>query len=407
MIPLSPFVLHCLSQRPSHTGSGVTLGALVHHGAGSGWKQAASIGVPAEDPSPIVAELEREAIFPLVFPSTDCPFPLPGMSDVMPYRSTVFSTLDEAAIEAYLEAWRRHLRPLVARFVPDLIHGHHVWLMSSILKDLAPAIPVVTHCHATGLRQMELCPKLAERVRSGCRRNEAFAVLHEGHARRLADCLDLPPSRIHVVGAGYRESVFHERGRSLDDEDRIVYAGKYSHAKGLPWLLDAVERLGRRRPGLVLHVAGDGAGEEAEALRRRMTAMTGRVKMHGMLDQEALAALLRRSRLFVLPSFYEGLPLVLVEARACGCRLVATDLPGIRSELAPPLGDDLRLIPCPRLEGSDVPIEADLPAFVDALEAALDEGLDLPPPFGSEALSPFTWRAVFRRVERLWRSLLR
>ena len=364
--------------------------------------------MPDDDPRPAVAELPAAAIHPLVFPSPACPFPLPGMSDVMPYRSTVFSTLDEEGIEAYVAAWRSHLKTVLAAEGPRLIHGHHVWLMSSILKDLAPEIPVVNHCHATGLRQMRLCPHLAERVRAGCRRNEAFAVLHEGHADELAATLDLPRDRIHVVGAGYREAVFHARGRTAAEEaqEAIVYAGKYSHAKGLPWLLDAVERLGRRRPRLVLHVAGDGAGVEAETLRRRMAAMGDRVVMHGMLDQEALAALLRRSHLFVLPSFYEGLPLVLVEARACGCRLVSTDLPGIRKVLAPSLGDGLRLVPCPRLRGSDVPEEEDLPAFVDALEEAMDAELGRPLSPGDDGLAPFTWAAVFRRVETLWEGLL-
>ena len=50
------------------------------------------------------------------------------------------------------------------------------------------------------------------------------------------------------------------------------------------------------------------------------------VTMHGQLDQPALADLMRRCAVCVLPSFYEGVPLVLVEAAACGCRLVSTDL---------------------------------------------------------------------------------
>ena len=59
--------------------------------------------------------------------------------------------------------------------------------------------------------------------------------------------------------------------------------------------------------------------------------------------QPQLAALMGRCHAFVLPSFYEGLPLVLAEARACGCRLVATALSGVVSQLAPPLGEDLLL----------------------------------------------------------------
>ncbi len=72
--------------------------------------------------------------------------------------------LDAAGVDRYLGAWRAHLSSVVEALRPDLIHSHHVWLMSSVLKDIAPDTPVVTHCHATGLRQMVLCPHLAERV---------------------------------------------------------------------------------------------------------------------------------------------------------------------------------------------------------------------------------------------------
>ncbi|MDP6945084.1 MAG: hypothetical protein QF464_13125, partial [Myxococcota bacterium] len=131
-------VLHVLSQRPSRTGSGVTLEHLARCAADAGWHQEAVIGVPAEDPSPGVGELASAAIHPLVFETPELPFPVPGMSDVMPYRSTRFSSLDDARVAQYLDAWRAHLEPLVSAFAPDVIHSHHVWLMSSVLKDVAP-----------------------------------------------------------------------------------------------------------------------------------------------------------------------------------------------------------------------------------------------------------------------------
>ena len=122
---------------------------------------------------------------------------------------------------------------------------------------------------------------------------------------------------------------------------------------------------------LRLHIAGSGAGPEAEALRQRMRALAPAVVLHGQLDQPQLADLMRRCGVCVLPSFYEGVPLVLVEAAACGCRLVSTALPGVVERIAPHLADRLTLVPLPRLKGSDQPVAADLPRFVADLEAAL------------------------------------
>ena len=182
----------------------------------------------------------------------------------------------------------------------------------------------------------------------------------------------------------------------------VAYAGKFSRAKGLLPLLDVVAE----HRDITLHVAGGGSGAEAEAIAARMAAIPN-VVQHGMLAQAELAALLRRCALFVLPSFYEGLPLVLVEALASGCRLVATRLPGIESQLAPALGDVLRMVEPPPMKGPDVPLPAALPAFGRRLEEAMLAALQQGPlnAVGDDILRPFTWQAVFERVEHVWRQL--
>jgi glycosyltransferase involved in cell wall biosynthesis len=404
-------VLHILSQRPSLTGSGITLDALVRHAGPAGWEQRVVVGVPGTDPHPEVGGLEGSRIHPLVFGRPPVEFDLPGMSDVMPYPSSRFSQLTDVQIAAYQEAWRFHLRPVLESFKPQVIHSHHVWLLSALLKELAPGTPVATHCHATGLRQMELCPHLAETVRSGCRKLDAFAVLHRQHAVELEGALAIDRSRIHHVGAGYRDDLFDARGRLHDGHHAILYVGKYSAAKGLPWLIDAFEKIALRRPRLRLEIVGGGAGGEATEIRARLDRLGERVVQHGQLSQPQLAEVARRTSICVLPSFYEGLPLVLVEALACGNRLVATALPGINSELAPRLGEALTLVDPPRLHSVDRPEPADLPAFVDALEHAIERALGQPPLGDPEQVMPgalrhFTWRAVFERVEALWRGLL-
>ncbi len=403
-------VLHILSQRPSLTGSGITLDAIVRHASAAGWEQRVVVGVPAGEPLPDVGGLPTDKIQPLVFGDAGPPFPVPGMSDVMPYPSTVFSAMTDGQISTYVGTWRGHLTGVIREFNPQIIHTHHIWLVSSMIKDLAPTSPVVTHCHATGLRQMELVPRLAERVRSGCARNDAFVVLHQGHADELGRRLGIGDDRIHIVGAGYREELFHPHGRDEHRPPALLYTGKFSKAKGLPWLLDAFDNLKTTHPNLVLHIAGSGSGAEAESLRNRMISMAPGVRLHGQLAQSELAELMRRSSVFVLPSFYEGLPLVLVEAFACGCRLVATDLPGIVDELAPRLGDALELVELPVMAGIDTPIEAELPTFVHRLETSLRHALDAgplgdPAATMSDALAAFTWAAVFDRTERVWKNL--
>jgi glycosyltransferase involved in cell wall biosynthesis len=327
------------------------------------------------------------------------------MSDVMPYRSTVWSTMTDEMLDTYVAAWTKHLTPILEQYAPDLIHVHHLWLLASILRDIAPNIPIVNHCHATGLRQMKLCPDRAPAIRENLLRNDHFVVLHSEHAEALEHDLAIPAERIRVVGAGYREAVFHHRERTLMHRSPVYcYAGKYSAAKGLPWLLDAFNAVREVEPEAVLHIAGTGAGEEADALRERMTRAPG-VILHGMLSPEDLAELMRTSSVFVLPSMYEGLPLVLVEAAACGCRLVSTRLPGVEA-LATQLGPILDTVTPPRLRDVDHPVEEDLPRFVDDLAEKLLGALDRTAPDDpSPHVEPFTWNAVFERIEAVWKDL--
>jgi alpha-maltose-1-phosphate synthase len=411
----SPRVLHVLSQRPGHTGSGVTLEALVRAAGARGWEQRVAVGTPLDDPAPPVGGLAPEAVEPLFFassggaPGAGLPFLVPGMSDVMPYPSSRFSQLERAEIALYRARWREHLARIVERFRPDVIHAHHAWIVGALLRDVAAATPIVLHGHGTELRQLELCPHVAREVIEGCRRADRFALLHAEHARRYGEVYGLRAEQVAVVGAGYREDLFHARGRAADPGASIVFAGKLSRAKGLPWLLDAVEQLAPRWPGLRLCVAGGGSSLESDTLRARMRSLAPLVEMRGELTQAELGELLRKSAVFVLPSFSEGLPLVLVEAAACGCRLVATRLAGIESGLAGPLGGALELVDPPRFVRADEPDASDLPGFANALTAALERALRRGPLLAEPVaeLEPFTWASVFRRVESLWLELAR
>jgi glycosyltransferase involved in cell wall biosynthesis len=401
-------VLFVLSQRPELTGSGITLDALVRQATAAGHDVRVLCGVPVGEPVPAVGGLPADSVRTVTFGAGgDLPFPVPGMSDVMPYRSTVWSQMLPEQLDRYRAAWRDQLTQAAMDWRPDLVHCNHLWLMSALATDVLNDVPSVAHCHATGLRQMELCPHLREEVVAGVRRHRAFLVLHGDHARRVAEILAVDPSRVHVVGAGYREDLFHEQGAvsKAARRNQLLYVGKYAAAKGLPWLLDACEARWLEGDAFTLHVAGDGAGEEAEILRQRMQLLEPRVVRHGRLGQAALADLMWRCAVLVLPSFYEGLPLVLAEARACGCRLVSTAIPGVVRTLAPAFGEALRLVDLPRLIGPDRPDERDLPGFTAELAGALREALTAPAePPAAEQLAPFTWTAVFRRAQAAWRA---
>lgn len=112
------------------------------------------------------------------------------------------------------------------------------------------------------------------------------------------------------------------------------------------------------------------AGDDVEYARiERLTAASDvPVTLAGRLDGDGLVRAYRSSDVFVLPSFYEGLPLVTIEALACGCKVVATDLPGVRPWMEAMLpGAPVTWVASPRMTDVDTPVAADLPLFERAL----------------------------------------
>jgi glycosyltransferase involved in cell wall biosynthesis len=114
---------------------------------------------------------------------------------------------------------------------------------------------------------------------------------------------------------------------------------------------------------------------------------------------------------FVLPSFYEGLPLVLMEALACGCRLVATALPGVKELLAADDNPMVRLLDLPPLQTIDTPFAADLPNLEARLAEILAQTIrDVqahPDPNWDYACTktfPYTWEKIFSKIDRLYQQ---
>ena len=111
---------------------------------------------------------------------------------------------------------------------------------------------------------------------------------------------------------------------------------------------------------------------------------------------------MNKSDAFILPSFYEGLPLVLIEAMACGLKTICTDLPGIRPWLdqAIPVSGTIFVTP-PRMHNEDEPWPEDLPGFEKALAEAI-QALPNRPTADQEQVRKVSWDGLCNTYCNLW-----
>jgi starch synthase len=312
----------------------------------------------------------------------------------------------------------------------DLVHSH-TWYANGAgqLAQLLHGIPHVVTAHSLE----PLRPWKAEQLGGGYRvsswieRNAftaADAVIAVSHGMRrdiLRSYPFLDEQKVQVVHNG----IDLERWKPVRDDallrslgvdpDRpsVVFVGRITRQKGLPYLLRAAAQL----PPEVQLVLCAGAPDTPEILAEVHAGVTelqhsrtGVVWIDRLLSQHELSAVLTAATTFVCPSIYEPLGIVNLEAMACGAPVVGTATGGI-----PEVVDDGvtgRLVPIEQSDdGTGRPLDPD--RFVADLAATLIEVVS--DPAAAERMGAagrlraerdFGWDRIARRTQEIYRSLL-
>lgn len=154
--------------------------------------------------------------------------------------------------------------------------------------------------------------------------------------------------KIHVVHCGV-ERAFHDQPSSpAPAVPRFVCVGRLSEAKGQLLLIEAAARLVRAGIECELVLAGDGPLRgEIEALIERLD-LGSRVRVTGWISSKRVRAEILAARALILPSFAEGLPVVLMEAMALRRPVLSTYVAGIPELVIP--GENGWLFPAGSIE---------------------------------------------------------
>jgi len=136
--------------------------------------------------------------------------------------------------------------------------------------------------------------------------------------------------KLAVVRLGVDSAEFvpvaREAGRDVFE---ILCVGRLTPAKGQHLLIDAVDRLVRQGRRVRLRLVGGGADEASLRVCAARIARPEAVVFEGPVNQDRIGEFYGRADAFCLPSFAEGLPVVLMEAMAMGIPAVSTYIAGI------------------------------------------------------------------------------
>jgi len=407
-------ILHVIAQKPGQTGSGIFLLNLIRVADQRGHAQCLIAGIASGDRDYDQYLPENLDFLPVLFETGELPFPVPGMSDEMPYPSTRYGEMTDGMLSLWKRAFTRALKKASA-FQPDLIIVHHLWLLAELVRELYPICPVIAVCHGTEFRQLINADRLSAEIITGCRRLDRIIALTTVQKQDIKTLYGINSEKIIVTGSGFNRDIFYPPDkRSPKGKIKALYAGKISAAKGVPSLLRAVSQLPLARSDFQLILAGSGSGPEYEEILSLANACPFETYFTGQLPQAQLGQLMRECHFFIMPSFYEGLSLVTLEALASGLWVVSSELPGMHEWVGLSLTEAgiVEYVPLPRLRAADVPFKDDLHSYEEKLMYGIVKQLERvklhngePAEGWREIVTKYSWEAVFRKIEDIYHRL--
>jgi glycosyltransferase involved in cell wall biosynthesis len=223
-------------------------------------------------------------------------------------------------------------------FRPDVVHLHteipeFAWAVATLAGPSLMRLPLIRTVHSSVLwGGWGRLGGLGERRLDRARVVAVSSSAAEGFARWRRS-IGRPVPCIQVIYNGIRDEppASAPAAPSTSGSVRICFAGRFAHEKGVDLLLDALEQLDGADLEFGVVILGTGPG--AREIRARATRLRRSVEI-----RPPTAELRRRLHEFdaiVMPSRFEGLPLLAVETIWAGVPLLAADAPGLREAVPP------------------------------------------------------------------------
>lgn len=398
-------ILHVLAQLPIKTGSGVYFTNVIDGLKEFNIEQAAIYATTPEYNFNFVDEK-----FEVEFQGEDISFPIVGMSDIMPYENTLYKNMTDEMMASWQKAFRKKLIQARETFKPDVVITHHLWILSSMVCDVFENEKVLGVCHNTDIRQAEKNPTMKDKYVKSLGKLDKILALSSGVIDEIANIYNYPVDKIVNIGAGYNDKIFYPvKKYEKHDDVKILYAGKFDESKGFYELIKAFRLLEKKDTKVELELIGNLKEED----RPRVESLVGdskRIRIYNAVDQVHLGEIMRHKDIFVLPSYFEGLGLIAVEALGSGLRVVATEIEGLIEFLGEKINNSeiIEYVKMPTIYDTDKAVEEEKPAFVERLVETLEVMIERTreereiPAYLLEEIEQHSWK---KKIETIYKLL--
>lgn len=391
-------ILHCIAQLPDATGSGIYFRSLYEgfakNGIENGLVFACQDGLQRSFP-------DAKYQYTVQFASKDLPFNIAGMSDIMPYPSTVYSSMSDEQLRLWKAAFSKALLNAKKKFNPDIVICHHLFILASIVKEIFKDRPIYIICHGTDIRQRLQHVEFCKANLSHTNDFDGYFTLSSADKTKLIELYNIDGEKINVTGGAYDKSIFkpdgHKRGK------RLFYCGKIAESKGV-YELAAAYKIVKQSHKAELLLCGNADTEQ----KRRLRELAGFTDFHThhAENQKIMARIMRKYDIFILPSYYEGLGLVALEALASGLLLVAAKHNGLYELLGDRINNSgiVRYVDLPRLYDTDKPYPEDKPDYIKRLAEAINaqiENIDTDYSYLNAEIESHSWDGLVKNIMRI------
>jgi glycosyltransferase involved in cell wall biosynthesis len=240
----------------------------------------------------------------------------------------------------FRESVRPAFRRALAEFRPDLVFAPWAYPdgWAAVRLGHRAGLPVVIKVHGSDILGLARYPRRSRGTVEALRQADGIVAVGQDLKERVV-ALGADPGRVRVIYDGIDAELFHPgprdaaRARLAKELELrgpvVLYVGNLVPVKGLEVLIDAFARLAGQGAAFTGLLIGQGplwSRLEDQVARRELR---DRVKLLGPWPHNRLPDWYRAADLFVLPSYSEGVPVVLLEAAACGTPFVASRVGGI------------------------------------------------------------------------------